>query len=179
MKVYKYHFTPTIALAAIIITTLVANVNAGTLTLQVEENNEFTILHDTNPWLSGGKFVQVGQYSTKDGTLVQVGTHNNTIGADKLGHYSAISIDYAKSEDPETVTLQVEESNEFIILHDTNPWLSGGKLKRWILIERGMWKKEYEQYESRRLRDIICVVILLVFIRLSLSLKLYNGPLYK
>ena len=43
MKVYKYHFTPTIALAAIIITTLVANVNAGTLTLQVEENNEFTI----------------------------------------------------------------------------------------------------------------------------------------
>ena len=47
--------------------------------------------------------MQVGQYSTKDGTLVQVGTHSNTIGADKLGHYSAISIDYAKSEDPETV----------------------------------------------------------------------------
>ena len=119
MKVYKYHFTPTIALAAIIITTLVANVNAGTLTLQVEENNEFTILHDTNPWLSGGKFVQVGQYSTKDGTLVQVGTHNNTIGADKLGHYSAISIDYAKSEDPETVmfttTFRTYEMHDLIL----------------------------------------------------------------
>ena len=49
--------------------------------------------------------MQVGQYSTKDGTLVQVGTHNNTIGADKLGHYSAISIDYAKSEDPEKMTI--------------------------------------------------------------------------
>ena len=121
MKVYKYHFTPTIALAAIIITTLVANVNAGTLTLQVEENNEFTILHDTNPWLSGGKFVQVGQYSTKDGTLVQVGTHNNTIGADKLGHYSAISIDYAKSEDPETImfttTFRTYEMQDLILFY--------------------------------------------------------------
>ena len=84
-----------------------------------QENNEFTILHDTNPWLSGGKFVQVGQYSTKDGTLVQVGTHNNTIGADKIGHYSAISIDYAKSEDPETVmfttTFRTYEMQDLIL----------------------------------------------------------------
>ena len=119
MKVYKYHFTPTIALAAIIITTLVANVNAGTLAFY-EKKIMFTItMNVCYPWLSGGRFVQVGQYSTKDGTLVQVGTHNNTIGADKLGHYSAISIDYAKSEDPETVmfttTFRTYEKNEFIL----------------------------------------------------------------
>ena len=70
------------------------------LNLQSGKTGEFTISLDSNPWLSGGQFVQVGQYSTKDGTLIQVGQHNAT-GTDNIGDYAATVIEYTKKSDQE------------------------------------------------------------------------------
>ena len=52
---------------------IVGTVGNLELRFATDSRSEFRVELDSKPWLSGGKFVKVGKYDTRDGSLVKVG----------------------------------------------------------------------------------------------------------
>eukprot|EP00505_MAST-04D_sp_SCG-Rhode-Island_P001065 Stramenopile-MAST_4_protein_1065 len=76
----------------------------STLTLDVGSDGAFQIEHDGNPWLEGGE-VAVGNCSKSEGTLVSASGQVITKGIDQMGEYDAVTLKWAKKEDPRRVVL--------------------------------------------------------------------------
>ena len=85
---------------------IVGTVGNLELRFATDSSSEFRVELDSKPWLSGGKFVKVGRYDTRDGSLVKVGNNSHVTGTDKLGSYSAVVARYAKKSDTATVIFQ-------------------------------------------------------------------------
>ena len=49
------------------------------LRFATDSSSEFRVELDSKPWLSGGKFVKVGRYETRDGSLVKVGNNSHVM----------------------------------------------------------------------------------------------------
>eukprot|EP01051_Picozoa_sp_SAG22_P012094 SAG22_NODE_1228_length_5083_cov_2.820425_2_plen_779_part_00 len=71
------------------------------LDLSVSKDGSFVIAMDGAPWLKGGE-VQAGGLSSSAGTLVPSGAPAKTTGTDKLGAYSATTLQWAKKGAPQS-----------------------------------------------------------------------------